>query len=150
MICLDTSVLVEGLGAGGSLREAMQETIAGGKRLVVPSLVLYEWLCGPRLEAELRAQEALFRAATLLPAAAGVLGHGAEEAARLGRRAVEKKHGMVREREKGELTHGRQLPSSRHTFSSSGTRRCHRGGSGNRARARSTSPAAEMRSSTRR
>ncbi len=67
MICLDTSVLVEGLGAGGSLREAMQETIAGGKRLVVPSLVLYEWLCGPRLEAELRAQEALFPAAEAIP-----------------------------------------------------------------------------------
>jgi predicted nucleic acid-binding protein len=62
MICLDTSVLVEGLGAGGSLRQAMREAIAGGDRLVVPSLVLYEWLRGPRLAAELRAQEALFPA----------------------------------------------------------------------------------------
>jgi predicted nucleic acid-binding protein len=67
MICLDTSVLVEGLGAGGSLREAMRETIAGGDRLVVPSLVLYEWLRGPRLGAELRAQEALFPASEAIP-----------------------------------------------------------------------------------
>jgi len=40
----------------------MREAIAGGDRLVVPSLVLYEWLRGPRLAAELRAQEALFPA----------------------------------------------------------------------------------------
>lgn len=67
MICLDTSVLVEGLGAGGSMREALRETIAGGDRMVVPCLVLYEWLRGPRLPEELRAQEALFPAAEALP-----------------------------------------------------------------------------------
>jgi predicted nucleic acid-binding protein len=67
MICLDTSVLVEGLGAGGSLRQAIRGTIAGGERLVVPSLVLYEWLRGPRLGAELRAQEALFPASEAIP-----------------------------------------------------------------------------------
>jgi len=67
VICLDTSVLVEGLGAGGSMREALRETIAGGDRMVVPCLVLYEWLRGPRLPEELRAQEALFPAAEALP-----------------------------------------------------------------------------------
>lgn len=67
MICLDTSVLVEGLGAGGSMREALRETIAAGDRMVVPCLVLYEWLRGPRLPEELRAQEALFPAAEALP-----------------------------------------------------------------------------------
>lgn len=67
MICLDTSVLVEGLGAGGSMREALRETIAGGDRMVVPCLVLYEWLRSPRLPEELRAQEALFPAAEALP-----------------------------------------------------------------------------------
>ena len=56
MICLDTSVLVEALGAGGSLRNPFREAIAEGRRMAVPSLVLYEWLRGPRLAEELAAQ----------------------------------------------------------------------------------------------
>ncbi len=62
MILLDTSVLVEALGAGGRLRRALREVIADGERLAIPSLVLYEWLRGPRLPEELAAQEALFPA----------------------------------------------------------------------------------------
>lgn len=62
MIVLDTSVLVEGLGAGGSLRGRLRQTLAGGERIVLPSLVLYEWLRGPRLPEEVGAQEALFPA----------------------------------------------------------------------------------------
>ncbi len=62
MILLDTSVLVETLGAGGKLREALRDVIADGEHLVVPSLVLYEWLRGPRLPEELEAQEAIFPA----------------------------------------------------------------------------------------
>jgi predicted nucleic acid-binding protein len=59
---LDTSVLVEALGAGGNLRGALREAIAEGERMAVPSLVLYEWLRGPRVPEELEAQEALFPA----------------------------------------------------------------------------------------
>jgi predicted nucleic acid-binding protein len=44
----------------------MRELIADGQRLVLPTLVLYEWWRGPRLEAELTAQEALFPAAKAL------------------------------------------------------------------------------------
>jgi len=62
VILLDTSVLVEGLGAGGRLREALRDVIAAGQRMAIPSLVLYEWLRGPRLSEELEAQEALFPA----------------------------------------------------------------------------------------
>jgi len=62
VILLDTSVLVEALGAGGKLREALRDLIADGERLAIPSLVLYEWLRGPRLPEELEAQEALFPA----------------------------------------------------------------------------------------
>ncbi len=62
MILLDTSVLVEGLGAGGRLREALRDVIAAGQRMAIPNLVLYEWLRGPRLSEELEAQEALFPA----------------------------------------------------------------------------------------
>lgn len=53
MILLDTSVLVEGLGAGGRLREALRNAIASRHRLAVPTLVLYAWLRGPRLPEEL-------------------------------------------------------------------------------------------------
>ena len=67
MIVLDTSVLVETLGAGGSLRQALRETIEARERILVPALVLYEWLRGPRLPEELAAQEALFPAAATIP-----------------------------------------------------------------------------------
>ena len=73
MILLDTSVLVETLGAGGRLRGALREAIADGQRIAIPSLVLYEWLRGPRLPGELQAQEALFPAKE-------ALGFGPEEA----------------------------------------------------------------------
>ena len=59
MIVLDTSVLVEALGAGGRLRGAFRGAIERRERPAVPTLVLYEWLRGPRLPEELRAQEAL-------------------------------------------------------------------------------------------
>lgn len=67
MIVVDTSVLVEALGAGGALRPALRDAIAGGERLVLPALVLYEWARGPRLPEELRAQEALFPSRDALP-----------------------------------------------------------------------------------
>ncbi len=59
MIVLDTSVLVEALGSGGSMRAPFRNVIATGRRMVVPSLVLYEWLRGPRNPEELAAQEAV-------------------------------------------------------------------------------------------
>ncbi len=37
----------------------MRGWIESGERILLPSLVLYEWLRGPRLPAELAAQEAL-------------------------------------------------------------------------------------------
>jgi predicted nucleic acid-binding protein len=64
---LDTSVLIEALGAGGAMRGELRAAIARGERLAIPSLVLYEWLRGPRLPEELAAQEALFPAASALP-----------------------------------------------------------------------------------
>jgi len=44
----------------------MRRAIEQGERLVIPSLVLYEWLRGPRLRPELAAQEALFPAGAAL------------------------------------------------------------------------------------
>lgn len=60
MIVLDTSVLVEALGAGGSIRGALREALEQRERMIVPTLVLYEWLRGPRHASELALQEALF------------------------------------------------------------------------------------------
>ena len=37
----------------------LRAAVEAGERIVLPSLVLYEWLRGPRLTAELEAQEAL-------------------------------------------------------------------------------------------
>lgn len=60
MIVLDTSILIEGLGAGGTMRRDLRAAIAEGQRITLPTLVLYEWLRGPRVPEELAAQEALF------------------------------------------------------------------------------------------
>lgn len=75
MIVLDTSVLIDALagGAGGS-RARLRGALERGERLLMPSLVLYEWLRGPRAPEELEAQEALFPAAS-------ALAFGADEAA---------------------------------------------------------------------
>jgi predicted nucleic acid-binding protein len=74
VIVLDTSVLIEALSAGGRLRGALRAALTQRHRIVIPSLVLYEWLRGPRLPAELEAQEALFPSPKALP-------FGTEEAA---------------------------------------------------------------------
>lgn len=67
MIALDTSVLVEALGAGGSLAGQLRSAFESGERVVLPTLVLYEWQRGPRLPQELAAQEALLPSDESLP-----------------------------------------------------------------------------------
>jgi predicted nucleic acid-binding protein len=74
VIVLDTSVLVDALTGPRRSAPALRRAIAEGERVVLPSLVLYEWLRGPRRPEELAAQEALFPAAdaiTFGPAEAG-------------------------------------------------------------------------------
>lgn len=46
---------------------ALRRAIQAGQRIVIPALVLYEWLRGPRLPTEIAAQEALFPAHASLP-----------------------------------------------------------------------------------
>lgn len=67
MIVLDTSVLVECLGGGGRMAEELRRVFETGHRCVLPSLVLFEWLRGPRVEPELTAQESLLPSAEALP-----------------------------------------------------------------------------------
>ncbi|HET7291389.1 MAG TPA: type II toxin-antitoxin system VapC family toxin [Vicinamibacteria bacterium] len=81
MIVLDTSVLIDALSGPRRSAAALRRAIAAGERLLVPSLVLYEWLRGPRLPEELAAQDALFPSALALP-------FGPLEAARAARLCV--------------------------------------------------------------
>ncbi len=62
MIFLDTSMLVDALCGGMRSEPMLRAALERGKRILIPSLVLYEWLRGPRLPAELQAQEDLFPA----------------------------------------------------------------------------------------
>ena len=74
MIVLDTSLLVDALTGPRRSAPALRAAIVDGHRLLLPSLVLYEWLRGPRQREELEAQEALLPREHALP-------FGAEEAA---------------------------------------------------------------------
>jgi len=60
MIHLDTSILIDALTGPTRSAPALRRLIERGERVGFSSLVLYEWLRGPRRSEELRAQEALF------------------------------------------------------------------------------------------
>lgn len=60
MILLDTSVLIDALTGGRRSAPVLRSAIERAERIQLPTLVLYEWLRGPRLVEELQAQEALF------------------------------------------------------------------------------------------
>ena len=73
MIHLDTSVLVDALTGQKRSARALRAAFAGGERILLSTIVLYEWLRGPRLEPEIAMQAAVFP-----PASA--IGFGPEEA----------------------------------------------------------------------
>ena len=60
MIVIDTSVLIDGLSGAKLSAPAIRDAIAEGEEILLPALVLYEWLRGPRLSEELALQESLF------------------------------------------------------------------------------------------
>jgi predicted nucleic acid-binding protein len=74
LILLDTSVLIDALTGPRRSAPALRRAIERGERILLPSLVLYEWLRGPRVKQELAAQEGLFPSQSALP-------FGADEAA---------------------------------------------------------------------
>ena len=57
---LDTSALIDALSGPRRSLEALAALAEDGHRLAISTIVLYEWLRGPRLRAELSAQEELF------------------------------------------------------------------------------------------
>lgn len=67
MIALDTSILVDALTGRCRSGPALREAILTGERLLVPSLVLYEFRRGPRTPDELSTQEALVLNESALP-----------------------------------------------------------------------------------
>jgi len=67
VIVLDTSVLIRSLSGHRDQALALRGTLERGERILIPTLVLYEWLRGPRTDAELVAQEALFPSEGALP-----------------------------------------------------------------------------------
>ncbi|GIK76644.1 MAG: hypothetical protein BroJett022_03340 [Actinomycetes bacterium] len=67
MIIVDTSVLVDSLTGPRRSAAGWREAVEAGERMLMPALVLYEWLRGPRLPEELAAQDALLPAAAALP-----------------------------------------------------------------------------------
>lgn len=76
VIHLDTSVLVDALAGTRRSARALRRVVEQGERVAISTLVLYEWLRGPRVEAELADQEELFPAEQ-----AALFGH--REAARV-------------------------------------------------------------------
>jgi predicted nucleic acid-binding protein len=67
VILLDTSVVIDALTGPRRSAAALRRAIAGAERILLPALVLYEWLRGPRLPQELAAQEALFPRESAVP-----------------------------------------------------------------------------------
>ncbi|MGB5526076.1 MAG: type II toxin-antitoxin system VapC family toxin [Gemmatimonadota bacterium] len=78
MIVLDTSVLVDALCGDMNSEPAIRAALMRSEQLLLPSLVLFEWLRGPRRERELQTQEALLPSDRALP-------FGSEEAAEAAR-----------------------------------------------------------------
>lgn len=64
---LDTSILVDSLSGSHRSGDALRRALDYGARMMVPTLVLYEWLRGPRLPEELAVQEDLFPSLASLP-----------------------------------------------------------------------------------
>jgi predicted nucleic acid-binding protein len=67
MILLDTSVLVDCLAGLPHSALALRAALASAERIGIPSLVLYEWLRGPRRKEELAAQQGLFPSELAIP-----------------------------------------------------------------------------------
>ena len=67
LIHLDTSLLVDALTGPRRSARDLRRVLADGERLSISTLVLYEWLRGPRVESELADQEALFPSADAVP-----------------------------------------------------------------------------------
>jgi predicted nucleic acid-binding protein len=67
VILLDTSVLIDSLTGNRRSAPALRRAVLAGERFLLASLVLYEWLRGPRTPEELADQEILLPRESALP-----------------------------------------------------------------------------------
>jgi len=67
VIHLDTSVLIDALTGGRRSARELRRVVETGERIAISSLALYEWLRGPRVEAELADQEELLPSDQAVP-----------------------------------------------------------------------------------
>jgi predicted nucleic acid-binding protein len=67
VIVLDTSVFIDCLTGAKLSAPAIRGAMADGEEFLLPALVIYEWLRGPRLSEELAAQERLFPSNSAIP-----------------------------------------------------------------------------------
>lgn len=78
MIHLDTSALVDALVPPYRSFDRLMSFVEDGHRLCISTLVLYEWLRGPRTVAERLAQEQILPAAAAVPFDAEAAARAAE------------------------------------------------------------------------
>jgi predicted nucleic acid-binding protein len=71
IVHIDTSALIDALTGPRRSLPALTRIVEDGHRLAISSLVLFEWLRGPRTRAELSAQEALLPREQAIPFATG-------------------------------------------------------------------------------
>jgi predicted nucleic acid-binding protein len=71
IVHLDTTVLVDALTGTRRSHARLEHTVAAGHVIAITTLVLYEWLRGPRTREELADQEALVPAAAAREFGAG-------------------------------------------------------------------------------
>jgi len=67
MVHIDTSVLIDALTGPKRSSDHLRELLAGPEPVTISSIVLFEWLRGPRSDKETEAQEALFPSADSAP-----------------------------------------------------------------------------------
>jgi predicted nucleic acid-binding protein len=67
LIFLDTSVLVESFTGNQPLLNSFRGMIGQNQRLALSTIVLYEWLRGPRVLEELNLQESAFSNSAIHP-----------------------------------------------------------------------------------
>jgi predicted nucleic acid-binding protein len=67
LLFLDTSVLIESFTGAQRLLDSFRALVRRGERLALPSVVLHEWLRGPRFLEELNLQEATFPISSIVP-----------------------------------------------------------------------------------
>ena len=67
MIFLDTSLLVDALTGKKASSDALHARLMRGDSMALSSIVLYEWLRGPRSAQEIAVQDFLFPAPEIVP-----------------------------------------------------------------------------------